>query len=78
MIHNIESYNPFDEISIETFYSSLSHNVTSTMKYTQIDTEVSVIMVKTKFLFYKDRHRFRGYSAMKCSDQLITPFMYPH
>ena len=77
MIQIIESYNAFDDISIETFYSSLSHSVTSIVKYTQIDTEVSTTMVKTMFPFYRDRHRVRGYSTMKCTDQLIAPFMYP-
>ena len=33
MIHTIESYNPYDYISIESFYTSLSRSVTSTMKY---------------------------------------------
>ena len=77
MTQTIESYNPFDDMSIETFYSSLSHSVTGIVKYRQIDTKVSTTMVKTMFLSYRDCHRVRGYSAMKCTDQLITPFMYP-
>ena len=77
MIQTIESYNPFDDISIEIFYSSLSHSVTSTVKYRQVDTKVSIAMVKTMFPFYIDRARVRGYSMTKCTDELITPFIYP-
>ena len=77
MIKMISAYNPFDDISIETFYSSLSHNVTSTVKYSQIDHEVSTAMVKTMFPFISDRPRVRGYSTMKYIDQLVTPFIYP-
>lgn len=78
MIHTIELYNPFDEMSIEIFYSSLSHSVTGIVKYTQIDTEVSTTMVKTMFPFYRGHRRVRGYSTTKCIDQLVAPFMYPH
>lgn len=77
MIQTIESYIRFDDMSIETFYSSLSHSVTGIVKYTQIDTEVSTTMVKTMFPFYRDHHRVRGYSATKCTDHLVAPFMYP-
>ena len=77
MIQTTKSCNPFDDMRIETFYSSLSHSVTSTMKYTQIDTEVSTSMVKSMFPSYIDHHRVRGYSTMKCTNQIITPFMYP-
>ena len=41
MIQMIESYNPYDYISIETFYSSLSCSVTGTVKYRQVDVDVS-------------------------------------
>ena len=77
MIQTVKSYNPFDDMSIKTFYSSLSHSVTSTMKYTQIDIEVSTGMVKTMFPSYVDRCRVRGYSTTKCTDPLLTPLMYP-
>ena len=77
MIQTVESYNPFDDMSIETFYSSLSHSVTGTVKYRQIDTEVSTGMVKSMFLTYEDHCRVRGYSMMKSTVQLVAPFMYP-
>jgi hypothetical protein len=77
MIKMISTYNPFDDISIKTFYSSLSHSVTGTVKYTKIDGEVSTAMMKNMFPFYIDRARFRGYSVMKCTDQPVAPFIYP-
>ena len=76
MIQTIESYNPFDDMSIETFYSSLFHSVTGTMKYRQIDTEVSTKMVKTMFPSYTNCRRVRGYSATKCTNPVIAPLMY--
>lgn len=77
MIQTIDSYNPYDDIITKTFYSSLYCSVTGTMKYRQIDTEVSITMVKSMFLFYIDRSRVRGYSTTKCIDQLVAPFIYP-
>lgn len=78
MIQTIKSYNPFDYISIETFYSSLSHSVTSTVKYRQVDIEVSTAIVKTMFPFYRDGARARGYFVVMCTDEFVTPFIYPH
>ncbi len=78
MIHTIESYNPFDYISIDTFYSSLSRSVTGTVKYRQVDIEVTIAMVKTMFPFYTFRARVRGYSTMNCTNELVAPFIYPH
>ena len=78
IIHTIESCNPFDYISIETFYSSLSRSVIGTVKYRQIDTEVSTRMVKTMFPSYIQCRRVRGYSMTKCTDPIVTPLMYPH
>lgn len=77
MIQTIESYNPYDDISIESCYASLSRSVTGTVKYRQIDTDVSTAMVKTMFPFYTLRQRVRGYSATKCTDTLVAPFIYP-
>ena len=77
MIQIVESYNPFDDMSIETFYSSLSRSVTGTVKYRQIDTEVSTRMVKTMFPSYIECRRVRGYSATKCTDPVVAPLMYP-
>ena len=77
MIQTIESYNPFDDMSIETFSSSLSRSVTGTVKYRQIDTEVSTPMVKTMFPSYRQCHRVRGYSVTKCTDPIVAPLMYP-
>ena len=78
MIQTIESQNPYDYISIETFYSSLSRSVTSTVKYRQVDVDISTAQVKTMFPFYGERRRVRGQSTMKCIDELVAPFMYPH
>ena len=47
------------------------------MKYRQVDIEVSTATVKTMFPFYTDRARVRGYFAKKCTDELVTPFIYP-
>lgn len=77
MIQTIESYNPFDDISIETFYSSLSRSVTGTVKYKQIDTKVSTRMVKTMFPSYIECHRVIGYSVTKCSNPVIASLLYP-
>ena len=59
MIQMFDSYNPYDDISIETFYYSLSYSAIGIMKYRQIDTKVSTSMVKSMFPFYTDMTRVR-------------------
>lgn len=78
MIQKAESYNPYDDVSIDVFYHSLSSTVIGTVGWRTVDSDVSVTQVKNMFgTHYINKRVVRAYRVTFCTDDIVAPFIYP-
>ena len=73
-----ESYNPYDDVSIDVFYHSLSSTIIGTVGWRTVDSDVSVTQVKNMFgTHYINKRVVQAYRVTKCTDDIVAPFIYP-
>ena len=77
MINTVQGFNPYDSLSLDTFYSALSRGVSGAMKWREVDGLVSLDNVKSMFPNYISLKMVRGYYVIRCIDPLVAPFIYP-
>ena len=78
MINTIQGFNPYDSLSLDSFYNFLSCSVSGAMRWREVDSLVLLDNVKSIFPHYIPLKMVRGYHTTMCTDPLVAPFIYPH